>query len=213
MQRIIQLLSLSGTVILLADADIAIAADSVAAISSLPDKGQVTVTGTVDKMVNLREFTIRDNSGTIDVRLSENASAVIKPGDSVTVSGAMEKPLWGLLGRDINATNVEVNKNLRTTLSDALTQTTGISLGKAKLAQINQLPDQGMVKVNGTVDQISDPKNFVLKDDTGLINVSVQSADNVVVAKGTEVTVTGYVSKDALGRRLSASHVILASNE
>jgi len=185
---------------------------TITTIQAMPDSGTVVVSGTVEKISNEREFTLRDNSGTVRVKIDDEESVVLKQGDSVTVSGMVEKPLWGLLGKDINATNVQVYKDLPTALSDAVTKVTGLSLSKAEVVQISKLPKKGMVQVTGTVDKISDPKNFILKDATGAINVNIQSEENVLLTKDAEVTVTGYVNNGVLGKKLRATHVILVSN-
>ena len=85
-------------------------------------------------------------------------------------------------------------------------------MDKADAVQIGKLPAQGMVQITGTVDKISDQKDFTLKDPTGTVNVSIQSDENVALAKGAEVTVTGYVSNGVLGKKIRATHVILMSD-
>lgn len=209
MQSIIRLLAACGVALFFAS--IALAAQNTI-INNLPDSGAVSVSGVVEKVSSSREFTLRDNSGSIDVKLTASESAVLKQGDSVTVSGIIEKPVWGLMGRDISAASVQVNKDLPTALSDAVTKTTGISMDKAEPVQIGKLPDQGMVQITGTVYKISDQKNFTLKDATGTVNVSIESDENVVLANGAEVTVTGFVNKGMLGKKIKATHVILMSS-
>ena len=97
MQRIIKLLATSGAILCLAA--VAFAAQPETTVRNLPDKGPVTISGTVEKVRNEREFLLRDNSGTVEVKIASDASAVLKQGDSVTVNGVVEKPLWGLDGQ------------------------------------------------------------------------------------------------------------------
>jgi len=80
-------------------------------IHDLPDKGNVIVSGTVEKVKNSQEFTLRDNSGSIDVKAaSADRTLLPKKGDNVVVAGLVEKRLWGLMGKDINASSVEVKQ-------------------------------------------------------------------------------------------------------
>jgi len=210
MQRMTKLLANASVMALIAGAAVANMAEP--SISNLPDKGMVTVSGTVEKVENERAFRLRDNTGAIEVKVTSGESVVLKQGDSVTVSGQIENLLWGLMGKDINATGVEVHKDLPTALSDAVTKTTGITMDKAENVRIGKLPAQGMVQITGIVDKVSDQKNFTLKDTTGAVDVSIQSDENVVLAKGAEVTVTGYVNNGILGKKIRATHVILLSN-
>ncbi len=185
----------------------------VSSISTLPDKGSATLTGTVEKIDGPREFTLRDDSGDIKVRLTTNESFVFKPGDTVSVTGTVEEPFFGLGGKRIDASYVHVQKTLGSALSDTVTNTTGISMDQATPAQINSLPDQGMVKVTGAVDNVVNAKDFILKDPTGSIDVNIQSDENVALARGADVTVVGYVAKSPLGNKsIRATHVMVTSN-
>lgn len=204
------ILAMSGSAMLLAGT--ALADQPATLIDSLPDKGTVTVSGTVEQMDSAREFRLHDDSGSVDVKLASGESAVLKQGDSVTVTGTVEKPLLGLMGKDIVASNVQVHKSLSSALSDAITSSTGISLQKAETTQINQLPKQGMVRLIGTVQSVSGAKAFTLKDPTGTIDVSVQSSENAALAKGAEVSVIGYVKSGILGKHISATHVTVMAD-
>jgi uncharacterized protein YdeI (BOF family) len=181
-------------------------------VSRLPNKGLFTLSGTVDQVKDTNEFVLRDDSGSIDVKVPASESVVIKKGDNVTVTGNVESGLWGLLGKNIQATNVEVKKDLTSAISDAVTQATGLSVDKAETASINTLPEEGMVKLTGTVDQVQSEKDFVLKDPTGSVAVNIQSDDNLVLAPGTEVSVIGYVSNTNLGKEVNATRVFLMSD-
>ena len=84
----------------------ALAAETI--IRDLPDNGSVSVTGTVDKVRNGQEFTLRDNSGTVAVKTANTGTALPKPGDNVMVSGIVEDRMWGLMGKDIKASSIQV---------------------------------------------------------------------------------------------------------
>jgi len=210
MRSLHKILLVSGTTLFFAGT--ALAADTGIAIRNLPDKGAVTVSGTVEQVKNEREFTLRDTSGAVDVKLASDQSAVLKQGDNVTVTGAMETPWWGLAGKDIAASNVRVHKDLGTALSDAVTKTTGITMDKAEVVRIGALPAEGEVRITGVVDQVGNEKNFTVKDATGKVDVSMRSDESVVLAKGAEVTVVGYVKSGMLGKKVDATHVIVLSD-
>jgi uncharacterized protein YdeI (BOF family) len=179
-------------------------------IRSLPAKGNITISGTVQDVQSEREFTLRDDSGTIDVSIKSNKSAVIAKGDNVTVKGKMES---GMLGKKyIAASDVKVGKDLTSSISDAIEAHTSISLENAKKAKIASLPEEGLVKIAGTVDDVKDEKNFTVKDTTGSINVSIESDENVVLTKDAAVTVIGFVDKGLLGKSILAKHVIITAD-
>jgi uncharacterized protein YdeI (BOF family) len=180
--------------------------------SNLPDKGTVTLSGIVDNVSSNKEFTLRDNSGTIDVMITGNESLVLKNGDKVTVTGKVSNGFLGLTGKSIDATQVAVQKDLGSVVSDVVTATTGVSVDAARAASIANLPEEGMVKVSGTVANVISPKIFTLKDNTGVINVNVQSDENVVFSKSSPVTVIGYVDDSMLGKNIRATHVIVTAD-
>jgi uncharacterized protein YdeI (BOF family) len=200
---------ITSTAIMLGGATLAIAAETT--IRTLPNQGNVTVSGTVEKVKNPREFTLRDPSGKINVEVASPESAVLKPGDNVIVTGKIEKKFFGLAGKEIDATNVSVNQ--RTALSETLPQNSGISMDQAQNISINQLPNDGMVKLSGTVDDVKNEKNFTMKDNTGTVDVKIQSEENVILTPGAQVTVLGYVSTNPLmGKDVRATHVIVTAD-
>ncbi|MBN8531292.1 MAG: NirD/YgiW/YdeI family stress tolerance protein [Alphaproteobacteria bacterium] len=194
----------------------ALSANQVNAIKNLENGNQVNITATVDSVQNEREFTLRDATGTIDVDLdSSGQSVVLKQGDTVTVSGVLDK---GVLGTDINASSVTVN-----TKSSAVTPPPSVPLtGTANPADapmvnataynIGNLPKQGLVKVSGTVADVNNEKEFTLKDQTGSIDVNIGSADNAAVTEGAQVVVIGYVENGLFSKDINASKVqVMAS--
>jgi len=181
-------------------------------VRDLPSKGIVSISGTVEKVDSSQKFTLRDSSGVISVSMPAKQSLVLKDGEGVSVIGTVNNGFLGLTAKTIDATDVQVHKDLGTAVSDAITQTTGISLDQAKTEQINTLPKQGMVKLSGTVQHVQDAKNFTLKDATGTIHVNVQSNENVVLVKNAEVTVIGYVHDGILGKNIRATHVMVTAS-
>lgn len=185
----------------------------VPSISKLPDKGNVAISGVIEKAKGSDEFVLGDGSGTVDVKIATGSAVVFKEGDKVSVVGNVDNGFFGLLGKTIDANYVQVQKNVSSSISDAITSATGVSVEQARTAQIAQLPAQGIVKVTGTVDNVVSSKDFILKDTTGTIDVSIQSDENVALTKNASVTVVGYVGNSALGdRNIRATHVIVANN-
>lgn len=181
-------------------------------LQNLQDKQKVTLQGTVEKAQDNREFELRVNNEIIPVKIVSGQSLVFKDGDKVAVTGTVDEKWFGLLGKVIDATNVQVEKSLSQALSDTVKDTTGISFDAAKAVLINNLPAQGSAQIAGTVDNVADAKDFTLKDNTGSINVHIQSDENVALTKGVLVTVTGYVNNGQLTRNFLATHINITGN-
>lgn len=90
--------------LLLAAAPLADAAETT--IHALPERGDVTLFGTVERIKDEREFILRDNSGRVTVRLIQGDKTILDEGDSVTVNGAVDRSN----NKDVNASSVEVHR-------------------------------------------------------------------------------------------------------
>jgi uncharacterized protein YdeI (BOF family) len=181
-----------------------------AGIKKMKDGTKISVTGTVDSVQNEREFTLRDESGIIPVKVQSNDAFTISAGEKVTVTGEVDKSLFR--GTDIKANSVDVHKDLATTLGDAIDAHTPISVEGAKNYKISELPNSGMVKVSGTVYDVDNEKSFKLKDASGAVNIQLKSAESVALTEGAQVAVVGYMDKGALGRDINATRVVVISN-
>ncbi len=184
-------------------------AEGTQTIRTLPDKGTVTLHGIVDKVKNEHEFTLRDDTGTINVDMLSQDSVMLKKGAEISVTGEVDKNLFG---KDINASKVVVNETVGQSIGKALESATGVSIKNAQTSTIQALPDEGLVKISGTVDSISNEKEFTLKDSTGSIDVDITSEEAAALQEGTHVTVIGYVDKGALGKDINATSVIAEAN-
>lgn len=178
-------------------------------VRDLPAEGEVTLSGTVEKLTGGRTFMLSDSSGSIPVKISPNESLVLKDGEKVNVTGSVGNAVPGFTGKGIAASHVERVKDAQTSLSDAVAVTTGISVEKADSVTVAALPTEGMVKLVGIVSSVSDEKFFVLRDDTGSVNVKVQSEENVVLKQGSHVTVIGYVDNGMLDKTVRATRVVV----
>lgn len=179
-------------------------------INQLPDSGNVTISGTVSKVKNEREFTLRDSTGSVDVNLENGQSVVLKEGAKVSVDGTVDK---GILGKDINASNVTVDKSMSEAVTEGLEKNTSMSMEGAQSYTINQLPKEGKVKISGTVTDVDNEKEFTLKDSTGSIDIDLEESSEAAALKtGSEVTVIGYVEDGMTGKDINATKVMVISD-
>jgi uncharacterized protein YdeI (BOF family) len=212
----------AGIAALLSTSALAEEIASIADISNMKNKSEITISGVVDSVENEREFTLRDKMDkTIDVNITSNESVTFKEGDSIKVSGTVDR---GLIGTDINARSVEVeiDDELMSNAKDGAREMSGTSDNNAQLSKsqlnnaqsfnIGQLPDAGTVKVTGQVTNVEDEKEFTLSDNTGSIKVDIISAENAAITKGAKVTVIGNVEKGMMGKGIEASEVMVISD-
>lgn len=179
-------------------------------LNNLPKDGIVTLQGTVEAVQNEREFILRDDAGkTIGIDIDEGKSVVLKKGDPVTVTGAVDR---GFLGTDINASSVSVGKGLIEGMSDTVKSMPGVSTLSAQAFDIKDLPQQGAVKVTGTVTDVDSEQAFTLQDETGSIDVAVTSNERAQLSEGAKVTVIGSVDHGAMGKNIHASQVLVVAN-
>lgn len=178
-------------------------------VKGMENGSQVNISGTVDSVQNEREFTLRDDTGTVSVDIKSNESVVLKRGDQVTVNGTIDK---GLFGTDINASTVTVDKGIAKAIGDTIESRTDISLEDADSYTINNLPRQGLVKITGMVIDVDNEKKFTLEDPTGSIDVDVDSAEAVALTKGAKVTVIGNVNDGMFGKDINAHKVLIVAD-
>jgi uncharacterized protein YdeI (BOF family) len=77
-------------------------------IQKLPESGPVKVSGVVTTSENDREFTLKDATGLVDVSVVEGDASNVMKGSRVTVVGTVDR---GVLGKDISASHITVEKN------------------------------------------------------------------------------------------------------
>ena len=98
--------------IFLLSANAAFADQHDTAIHGLPTSGEVTLSGTVDKTSNGRDFTLNTPNGLIVVKVPEDKIQPLKIGETVTVTGQVNKPMLGMFGNELEANNVVVTHHL-----------------------------------------------------------------------------------------------------
>lgn len=177
-------------------------------IKDLPKQGEVTISGIVSDINNEREFTLKDANGDkIDVDITSNQPIILKKGAKITVTGTIDKPLLGK--KDINATLINTEQEAQQSLGDTIAAHTATSLEGAEIYQIKDLPEEGLVKVSGTVINVANEKEFTLTDQTGTIDIDLEGGVAAAVKKGTKVTVIGYIDKGVISKDINATRVII----
>jgi len=180
---------------------------SINTAKNLSDGASVSLSGTVEDFSNAKSFTLHDSTGTISVDTSSAPSVVLKNGDTVNVSGRLNK---GVLGASVAATSVSEDKTLGQQVGSAINSITGDDEpSNAQAVNIKGLPDKGMVKVEGTVDSVSSEKKFTLRDSTGTVDVALKSEQSASLQKGASVTVFGYVNNGMLSKSIDATKIEL----
>lgn len=177
-------------------------------IKSQDDDTTVTVNGVVKEVEDTREFTLQDASGQIEVEIESTQSVVLKPGDKVTVEGKTDTD-W--FTTEIEAHTVTVHKDVSSAITDAIEGSTTLSFEGATTYHIANLPNKGLVKIAGTVIDVDNEKEFTLQDNTGKINVDVESAEAAALTEGASVTVIGLMDNDLTGKDVNATKVIVTN--
>ncbi|MEJ0062675.1 MAG: NirD/YgiW/YdeI family stress tolerance protein [Alphaproteobacteria bacterium] len=72
-------------------------------VQTLPRTGMVRLLGTVDSVGNEKNFTLKDQTGRVNVKITSEEAAVLTQGAEVTVIGYVDT---GLFSKNINATHV-----------------------------------------------------------------------------------------------------------
>lgn len=178
-------------------------------IDHLPIQGSVTVRGMVEKVLDPRHFTLRDETGVATVEVQSNQSLILKQGASVTVNGTSDGTASHIT---LRATDVSENKSAVQGLADAVSAVPGLPLTDAASYTIAQLPSKGDAKVTGTVTQVFSAKEFHMTDKTGGINVDVPPEQSALIRKGARVTVIGNVGHDAVGKDINATRIIVIAD-
>lgn len=204
-----------------------------ASVESLPDKGMVSLSGTVDRVVDGDTFVLRDAAGdTIDVH--SNAQLTLKKGDSVSVKGEKTAEIAGM-GAEIEKANVTIGGNRSASASNRAGGTAAPTaardntdrMGARETADaatatgattamndtIEALPKEGAVELNGVVDRVSSDNKFILRDADGE-TIDIHTAANVDVKPGDSVSVNGNVKSELLGfgRQIEGAQVLVVSS-
>jgi uncharacterized protein YdeI (BOF family) len=177
-----------------------------ATVGSLPPKGTVALSGTVEKVKSERIFTLRDSSGSIDVDIAADEAVVLEPGNQVRVIGNLRP---GLFHSDFKARRIELEPNISPAFSNAVESADGLSTVQARRATVSDLPQPGIVRLTGNVKKIKSERSFTLGDATGEIDVSLERDQHAMLSRGSEVTVMGYARDGLFGKEIEATRLIV----
>ncbi len=176
----------------------------------LATTAMTSITGTVTSVKNPRAFILENDHGRLEVLVENSQSVVLKEGDQVTVTGALDKS-W--LGTKLHARQITVQKGIVQTLSDAVKGAPGLPTSNAQPYDIGRLPASGKVKLTGTVTAVRSDTSFMLEDATGRIHIDVASAERAAITPGARVSVIGKVNNSLLhGRQVKAYSIIVLNN-
>lgn len=81
------------------------------------------------------------------------------------------------------------------------------TIAGAEINNIVNLQDGSTVSLTGTVASVQDPRKFTIQDNTGKIDVNIESSQGVVLKQGDSVTIDGTVDKWWFISRINASRV------
>ncbi len=185
----------------------------------------VAVRGTVERLIDTDEFRLADDSGSIGVYVGWRNRVPAAVGDVVTVLGAVDAEGPGGTRRELYAVQlmqadgavvdlqrpapVRVARDVpigggAAAPAPAPTggeMATATALGGPVTAVADVRRGQSVVLV-GTVDRLPDSDEFVLRDETGTIEVSIGWRNRMPVRVGDRVVVAGTADDDVFpGRR------------
>ena len=98
------------TIAVILTSNIVIAEPNDVTIKNLPNEGQVTLNGTVEQIGNDHTFTLRNDTGIIEVHMIGGQNMFVKKGDNVVVKGTVHSYLWGIAGKDIVDASVQITQ-------------------------------------------------------------------------------------------------------
>jgi uncharacterized protein YdeI (BOF family) len=177
------------------------------AATAAPEAGAVTLSGTVDKLVDKDTFVLRDASGNrIDVNTA--SPLAVKEGDVVSVKGQKSPETMGM-GVEISDAFVVAGAASASKGSPMSSAKTDDSRKQAKsesvaesanagLSNIENLPEEGSVNLSGVVSRVSGSDSFTLSDSNGK-SINVQTASAADVKQGDTVSVNGQIGDRLLG--------------
>jgi uncharacterized protein YdeI (BOF family) len=175
-------------------------------IENLPDQGDITISGTVERVIDQNKMIISDRTGdTIDV--NTNQPIDIKMGETVTVKGNLDSEIAGIGKQIVDATITEIGLDLDSTAGSDVSLSADMGsygdeskdspIETMEISKIQNMPEQGMVEISGTVASVQGDGSFILKDNVGQ-KVEVDLVRNEDLSKGDKVAVTGQVMSNSL---------------
>lgn len=193
-----------------------------ASIEALPKSGAVSLTGTVDRVVDADTFILRDAAGkTIDVHTKNELS--LNKGDMVSIKGDKKAELAGM-GKEIEGATVDVKSKasaaVESTVDSAMAQTESPKAAKDNTeakktaaydmdadiqiqtdADVKQVAEAGEMTAKEATAKAGATADATAKETTGLLgnvtNVATSATDSVIdnLPKEGVVELTGTVDR------------------
>lgn len=178
----------------------------------LPKEGRVTLTGTIDKVRNGKEFTLRDKTGaTIDI--DTETRVAFRQGDRVEVVGMIDDFVLGI-GKEVDASKVTLLEKADHSEASAHVNVEESESVTGVFYRIDDLPDDGAVTLIGWVTDIDAEDNtFRVKGKSGE-TIDVHSPELMAVKAGQKVKVQGQMNDElagVIGEEIVAAKVTVLS--
>jgi uncharacterized protein YdeI (BOF family) len=179
------------------------------AIAALRPHETALIEGVVDRVLDEDEFRLRDDSGSIRVYVGWRNRVPAAPGDRVTVLGVVDADGPGGLFREVYASEITLPGGRVVRLQSAMSspaEEPAVERLRAEavgtVIPISQVRRGQRVTLAGVVDRIRDSDEFILRDDTGRIEIYIGWRNAMPVSMGERVTVFGVADDDVFpGRR------------
>ncbi len=184
----------------------------------------VLVEGVVDRITDEDEFRIRDDSGSVTVYIGWRNQMPVRQGERVSVIGIVDggllRPLREVYAYqlikanghvvELQADRVSAHNATARPAADAPTSGPVVDTPLTSIADVRRGQS---VALRGEVTRIRDTDEFVLRDDSGTIEVYIGWRNRMPVRTGDLVTVLGTADDDVFpGRRpdIYANRIVLA---
>jgi uncharacterized protein YdeI (BOF family) len=176
---------------------------SVRSIASLRSGDSVRVQGTVESINDDDEFQLRDETGRLEVYIGWRNTMPVSKGDRVTVQGVVDRdhpasPTLELYAKSITTAD---NRTIRLQLPTASPQIeSGVapSQSQSPAQLISSVKPGQRVHLQGTVARIADSDEFILKDDSGQIQIYIGYRNTLPSKVGDRVTIIGIADEQLL---------------
>jgi uncharacterized protein YdeI (BOF family) len=188
-------------------------------IGSLRAYDIVLIEGTVERITDEDEFRIRDDSGSVRVYIGWRNPMPVRTGERVGVYGIVDSEGPGGVFKEVYAYEI-VRADGRVIELQAARAHGGTTPAAAPvvadagpLVTVRDVRRGQSVTLRGEVARIRDTDEFVLRDDTGSIDVYIGWRNRMPVRSGDRVTVIGFADDDVFpGMRpdIYADRLVLA---
>jgi len=168
----------------------------------------VLVEGVVERLLDEDEFRLRDETGSVRVYIGWRNAMPVASGERVSVVGLVDADGPGGLFREIYASEILLadGRTVRLRGAASADPRSAAPAPAPRVAEvvtpIDQVRRGQRVALAGVVDRIRDSDEFILRDESGRIEISIGWRNAMPVIVGERVTVYGVADDDVFpGRR------------